>query len=58
VTLKTKDLCDRRKALAKRGFGCTAYQVSRVAFIFSEKQCLKHPWGSKRNAGETGSLPS
>jgi hypothetical protein len=46
------------KALAKRGFGCTAYDVRRAAFIFVLTERLKHPRGNekKKKPRKTGSL--
>jgi hypothetical protein len=45
-------LCDRLKDLAKRGFGCTPYQVRRAAFVFAENRGLKHPWRNTKIAGK------
>jgi hypothetical protein len=51
VTQIKRNLWDRLKDLAGRGFGCTVHQVSTAALIFAKTRSVKHPVG-KRISGK------
>ena len=46
-----KDLAERLKCIANRGFGITPLEVKKAAFMYAEKRNLKHPWTNQKAAG-------
>lgn len=46
-----KDIAERLKDLANRGFGCTPLQVRKAAFVYAERRNISNPWGTSKQAG-------
>ena len=45
--IQEKELAERLKCLAGRGFGCTPEQIRRAAFQYANKMNIDHPWNAQ-----------